>query len=63
VREIISGPPRLLLETVAVDVARLVLQRYPSVTRVCLRLAKPDPDDLDAAEEVVKVALDRRQDV
>ena len=59
VREIISGPPRLLLETVAVDVARLVLQRYPSVTRVFLRLAKPDPPDLDAAEEVVKVALDR----
>src|SRR4030088_379106 len=60
VREIISGPPRLLLETVAVDVARLVLERYPSVGRVSLRLAKPDPPGIDAAEEVVEVALDRR---
>jgi 7,8-dihydroneopterin aldolase/epimerase/oxygenase len=63
VREIIGGPPRLLLETVAVDVARLVLKRYPSVSRVSLRLAKPEPPDLDAAEEVVEVALDRHQEV
>jgi dihydroneopterin aldolase len=63
VREIIGGQPRLLLETVAVDVARLVLERYPSTSRVTLRLAKPDPPDLDAAEEVVEVALDRRQGV
>jgi dihydroneopterin aldolase len=54
-----SGPPRLLLETVAVDVARLVLDRYPSVSRVTLRLAKPEPAGLDTAEEVVEVALDR----
>jgi dihydroneopterin aldolase len=60
VRGIVSGPPRLLLETVAVDVVKLVLERYPSVLRVSLRLAKPEPPDLDAAEEVVKVALDRR---
>jgi dihydroneopterin aldolase len=60
VRGIVSGPPRLLLETVAVDVARLVLGRYPSVGRVSLRLAKPEPPDLDAAEEVIEVALDRR---
>ena len=59
VREIVGGPPRLLLETVAVDVARLVLDRYPSVSRVTLRLAKPEPPGLDTAEEVVEVALDR----
>src|SRR5207248_4885176 len=59
VREVIGGPARLLLETVAVDVARRVLKRYPSVSRVSLRLAKPDPPDLDAAEEVVELVLDR----
>jgi hypothetical protein len=36
-----------------------VLEGYPSVSRVSLRLAKPDPPDLDAAEEVVELALDR----
>jgi dihydroneopterin aldolase len=59
VREIVGGPPRLLLETVAVDAARLVLDRYPSVSRVSLRVAKPEPPGLDAAEEVVEIALDR----
>lgn len=59
VRQIVSGPPRLLLETVAVHAARLVLERYPRVSRVWLRLAKPEPAGLDAAEEAIEVTLDR----
>jgi dihydroneopterin aldolase len=59
VREIVGGPPRLLLETVVVHAARAVLERYAVVSRVSLRLAKSDPPGLDAAEEVVEVSLDR----
>ncbi len=59
VREIVGGPPRLLLETVAVHAARRVLERYPLVRRVMLRLARPDPPGLDAAEEAVEVTLER----
>lgn len=59
VRETVSAPPRLLLETLTVHAARLVLDRFPSVLKVRLRLAKPEPPGLDAAEEAVEVTLDR----
>jgi dihydroneopterin aldolase len=59
VRETVSAPPRLLLETVTVHAARLVLDRFPSVLKVRLRLAKTEPPGLDAAEEAVDVTLDR----
>jgi 7,8-dihydroneopterin aldolase/epimerase/oxygenase len=59
VRDVVSGPARLLIETVAVHAAQRVLQDYASVRRVQLRLARPDPPGLDAVEEAVEVALDR----
>jgi 7,8-dihydroneopterin aldolase/epimerase/oxygenase len=59
VREIVGGQPRLLLETVAVHAARLVLERFSAVQQVRLRLAKPDPPGLDAAEEAVEVSVVR----
>ena len=59
VREVVSGQPRLLLETVAVQAARRVLDRYALVSRIHLRLAKPEPPGLDAAEEAVEISLDR----
>ncbi len=57
-REALAAP-FLLLETAAVHSARAVLQRYVSVTDVELRVRKPEPDGLDAAEEAVSVRLAR----
>jgi dihydroneopterin aldolase len=58
-RETIANPPRLLLETTAVHAARQVLDQYPRVQGVRLRLAKPNPPGLDANEEAVEVRLTR----
>jgi dihydroneopterin aldolase len=59
VREVVSGQSRALLETLAVEVARDVLRRFPAVREVCVRLAKPDPPGLQATEEAVEVTLGR----
>ena len=59
VRDCVAAPSRLLLETVAVHAAGEVLQRFGRVNEVRLRLAKPDPPGLEAAEEAVEVALAR----
>jgi dihydroneopterin aldolase len=59
IREVMLGPPPLLLETLAVHAARQVLQQYPPVLEVRLRVAKPEPAGLDAAEEAVSVRLSR----
>jgi dihydroneopterin aldolase len=59
VRDVVGGTPRMLLETVAVQAAQRVMQQFPRVRQVRLRLAKPDPPGLDAHEEAVEVALDR----
>ena len=37
-----SGPPRLLLETLAVDAAAAVLERFPLAEHVRVAIAKPD---------------------
>ena len=57
VRETIGAQPRLLLETLAVHTARAVLQRFASVRKVRLRIVKPEPHGLGAAEESVEVRL------
>jgi dihydroneopterin aldolase len=59
VREVVSGQSRTLLESLAVEVARDVLGRFPAVREVCVRLAKPDPPGLQAIEEAVEIALTR----
>jgi dihydroneopterin aldolase len=60
VRESLAEP-RLLLETAAVHAARAVIQRYPRVNDVDLRVGKPEPAGLDAAEEAVRVRLARTE--
>jgi len=57
VREVLAARPRLLLETLAVQAARDVLRRFPSVKAVSLRVSKPEPAGMDAAEESVEVRL------
>lgn len=41
VKEIAEGPPRRLVETVADEIARAVLERFALVQRVRVRLDKP----------------------
>ena len=60
VRESVAAQPRRLLETIAVHAARGVLRRYPAVDRVRLRVIKPEPAGLDAADESVTLRLTRR---
>jgi dihydroneopterin aldolase len=59
VRAMVARKPWLLLETVAVQTARAILHEYPSVASVRLRVAKPEPPGLDAAEESVELTLQR----
>jgi dihydroneopterin aldolase len=58
-RELVRTPSRLLLETVAVQAARGILQRFARAKEVRLRLGKPEPPGLDASEEAVEVRLAR----
>jgi dihydroneopterin aldolase len=59
VRQTVAAQPRRLLETIAVHAARGVLARYAAVHKVRLRVIKPEPSGLDAAEESVEVRLSR----
>jgi 7,8-dihydroneopterin aldolase/epimerase/oxygenase len=59
VRQAVAAQPRRLLETIAVHAARAVLARYAAVHEVRLRITKPEPAGLDAAEESVQVRLSR----
>ena len=58
-RQAVAAHPRRLLETIAVHAARGVLARYADVYDVRLRVVKPQPAGLDAAEESVEVRLSR----
>jgi dihydroneopterin aldolase len=59
VREVVAGPPCALLERVALDVARSVLRRFPSVEQARVRIRKPEPPGLEAAEESAALTLRR----
>jgi dihydroneopterin aldolase len=56
---VVAGPPRALLERVALDVARTLLRRFPSVEQARVRVTKPEPPGLDAADEAVELTLAR----
>lgn len=58
-REVVAGPPRTLLESVAVAIANAILERFPAALEARVRLVKPDPPGLDAADEAVELALRR----
>jgi dihydroneopterin aldolase len=58
VREVFAGPERLLLEALASTVADGVLERFSLVTRVRVRVRKPDVV-LDPPVEHAAVILER----
>ena len=57
VRDEVARRPRVLLERVAADVARAVIERFERVAEVRVTIEKPQPDGLDAAAEAVEVSL------
>jgi dihydroneopterin aldolase len=59
VRTTVAQPPRLLLETVAVQAARQVLAAFPLARQVRLRVARPEPTGLGVAEEAISLTLSR----
>jgi dihydroneopterin aldolase len=58
-QEVVGGESRALLEFLAVQSAREILRRFPAAQEVHLRLAKPNPPGIDAAEEAVSIELSR----
>ena len=61
VREEIARRPRVLLERMTADVARVLLDRFERVTEVRVTVEKPEPAGLDAAAEAVGLTLARGQ--
>jgi dihydroneopterin aldolase len=59
VREVIGGPSRVLLETVVVEVAQVLLQRFAALQEVHVRISVAHPGGLDAAEEAIDLRLSR----
>jgi dihydroneopterin aldolase len=59
VREEVGRRPRALLERMTADVAQMLLQRFPRVTEVTLKIEKPYPEGLDAAAEAVELTITR----
>lgn len=43
VKDIVEGKPRKLVETVAEDIAAVILESYPLVEKVNVTVVKPDP--------------------
>jgi len=58
-RQIVGGPSRMLLERVSADLAHAILERFPAVREVRVRVAKPEPPGLDAAAEAAAISLVR----
>jgi len=61
VRDEVARRPRVLLERVAADIARAVIERFERVAEVRVKIEKPEPDGLDAAAEAVEVSLTPRR--
>src|SRR5881296_2094292 len=59
VRDEVARRPRVLLERMAADVARALLERFDRVTEVRVKVEKPEPEGLDAATEAVELTLSR----
>lgn len=58
VREVFAGPERMLLEALAGSIVEGILDRFPSVDRVRVRVRKPDVV-LDPAVEYAAVVVER----
>ena len=59
VRASVAERPRALVERITSDVARALLDRFPQVKDVRVRVAKPHPAGLDADAEAVELYLSR----
>ena len=59
VREEVARRPRVLVERIAADVARALLDRFVEVTEVRVKVEKPEPAGLDAAAEAVELTIAR----
>jgi len=59
VRDVVGGPSCVLLETVVVRIARALLEGFPALEEVRVRVTVPEPAGLDAAEETIEVTLAR----
>ena len=61
VREEVARRPRVLVERIAADVARALLERFERVAEVQVKVEKPKPEGLDAAAESVELTIARRR--
>ena len=61
VREEVARRPRVLVERIAADVARALLERFERVAQVQVKVEKPEPAGLDAAAEAVELTIARRR--
>ena len=59
VRDEVARRPRVLLERMAADVARAVIERFARVADVRVKIEKPQPDGLDAAAEAIELTISR----
>jgi dihydroneopterin aldolase len=59
VRAEMSRRPRALVERMAADVARALLERFPEAQEVRVRVEKQRPEGLDAAAESVELSVKR----
>ncbi len=59
VRDEVARRPRVLLERVAADVARAILERFERVVEVRVKVEKPEPNGLNAAAEAVELTIAR----
>ena len=57
VKKILTGPPHLLLESLAAQIAEMLFQTYP-VTYVIIRIRKPD---LQETVGMIEVELQRER--
>ena len=58
-REVVGGPSRTLLERVCSEVASAILERFPPVEEVRVRIVKPEPKGLGASAEAAAITLAR----
>lgn len=59
VRAEVARRPRVLVERIAADVARALLERFAEITAARVKVEKPEPAGLDAAAEAVELTISR----
>ncbi len=59
VREEVARRPRVLVERIAADLARALLERFAEVSEVRVKVEKPEPAGLNAAAEAVELTVAR----